>query len=129
MKFSKSRTSFTQSDDTSIWDLKNYSMKKLEISFSHKTLPWRCLPITIIEFLTVANFTAKTNPLTPMSDQDRISPHKISRQVMIMKKGIISWSNTKFPNIMRILRNTGRRITNEELLLGVSGLNYAESKW
>ena len=44
------------------------------------------------------------NPLTPISDQDRISPYNIntisSSQVMRIKKninkGIISWSNTKF---------------------------------
>ena len=44
------------------------------------------------------------NPLTPMSDQDRISPYNIntisSRQVMRIKKnineGMISWSTTKF---------------------------------
>ena len=47
------------------------------------------------------------NPLTPMSDQDRISPYNIntisSRQVMRIKKninkGIISWSNTKFSKL------------------------------
>ena len=46
----------------------------------------------------------RLNPLTPMFDQDRISPNNIntvsSRQVMRIKKnidkGIISWSNTKF---------------------------------
>ena len=44
------------------------------------------------------------NPLIPMSDQDRNSPHNINtksrRQVMRTKKstnwGIISWSNNKF---------------------------------
>ena len=44
------------------------------------------------------------NPVTPMSDQDRISPYDINTistsQVMRIKKtidlGIISWSNTKF---------------------------------
>ena len=44
------------------------------------------------------------NPLTPMSDQDRISPYNInktsSRKVTRVKKNInweiISWSNTKF---------------------------------
>ena len=47
---------------------------------------------------------ADCNPLSPMNDQDRISPHHIltiqSTQVMRVKKniiyGIISWSNTKF---------------------------------
>ena len=47
------------------------------------------------------------NPLTPMSDQDRISPYNINtistRQVMRIKKniilGIISWSNTKFAEL------------------------------
>ena len=46
------------------------------------------------------------NPLTPMSDQDRISPYNIntilSRQVMRIKKninyGIANWSDTKFSN-------------------------------
>ena len=44
------------------------------------------------------------NPLTPMSDQDRVSPYNIgtisTRKVMRIKKNInyeiISWSNTKF---------------------------------
>ena len=47
------------------------------------------------------------NPLTPMSDQDRISPYNINtisgRQVMRKKKNInqriISWSNTKFSKL------------------------------
>ena len=47
------------------------------------------------------------NPLTPMSDQDRISPYNIntisSRKVMRIKKniskGIISWLNTKFSKL------------------------------
>ena len=47
------------------------------------------------------------NPLTPMSDQDKISPNDINtvstRQVMRIKKtislGIISWSNTKFSEL------------------------------
>ena len=47
------------------------------------------------------------NPLTPMSDEDRISPNNIntisSRQVVRIKKyinlGIISWSNSKFSEL------------------------------
>ena len=47
------------------------------------------------------------NPLTPTSDQDRISPDKINtistRWVMGIRKninlGIISWSNTKFSEL------------------------------
>ena len=47
------------------------------------------------------------NLLSPMSDQDRISPYNIitisRRQVMrikkIIDKGIISWSNTKFSKL------------------------------
>ena len=47
------------------------------------------------------------NLLSPMSDQDRISPYNVitisSRQVMRIKKnidkGIISWSNTKFSKL------------------------------
>ena len=47
------------------------------------------------------------NPLTPVSDQDRISPYIIntiaSRQVMRIKrnsnKGIISWSSNKFSKL------------------------------
>ena len=47
------------------------------------------------------------NPLTPRSDQDRISPYKIitvlTRQVMRIKKyiklGLISWSNSKFSDL------------------------------
>ena len=47
------------------------------------------------------------NPLTPMSDQDRISPYYIytvsCRQVMRIKKninyGITNWSDTKFSKL------------------------------
>ena len=47
------------------------------------------------------------SPLTPMSDQDRISPYNIntvsSRQVMRIEKninlGMINWSNTKFSEL------------------------------
>ena len=70
------------------------------------------------------------NPLTPMSDQDRISPDNkytiSSRQVTRIKKninkGIISSSNTKFCklNITRTVWQTVRRITSE--ILGVKGL-------
>ena len=53
------------------------------------------------------NWSAIFNPLTPISDQDRISPYNIntisSRQVMRIEKninyGIISWSNTKFSKL------------------------------
>ena len=49
----------------------------------------------------------KIDPVTPMSDQDRISPYNIDtisiRQVMRIKKtinlGIINWSNTKFSEL------------------------------
>ena len=47
------------------------------------------------------------NPLTPISDQDRISPYIINtlstREVMRIKKnidlGLISWFNTKFSEL------------------------------
>ena len=47
------------------------------------------------------------DPLTPMSDQDRISPYSINtistRQVMKIQKdinlGIVSWSHTKFSEL------------------------------
>ena len=63
------------------------------------------------------------NPLTPMSDQDRISPYNINvvsgRQVMrIRKKGsikglfLIQYQILK-SNIMRIVRQTVRRISNK----------------
>ena len=53
------------------------------------------------------NMHTDVNPLTPMSDQDRISPYNINiiscRQVMRIKKninqGIISWSKTKFSKV------------------------------
>ena len=49
----------------------------------------------------------KINPLTPMSDQDRISPYFIYtisyKQVMRIKKnisyGISYWSDTKFSKL------------------------------
>ena len=47
------------------------------------------------------------NPLSPMSDQDRISPYNIktksARKVMRIKKninlGMISWYDTKFSEV------------------------------
>ena len=53
------------------------------------------------------NFSLRINPLIPTSDQDKISPNNVntisSRQVMrikeSLKKGIISWSNTKFSKL------------------------------
>ena len=53
------------------------------------------------------NMHTDVNPLTTMSDQDRISPYNINiiscRQVMRIKKdinqGIISWSKTKFSKV------------------------------
>ena len=53
------------------------------------------------------NSLTHINPLTPMSDRDRISPYSIgimsSRQVVRIKKyinlGIISWSNTNFSEL------------------------------
>ena len=49
----------------------------------------------------------KIDPVTPMSDQEGISPYNIGtisiRQVMRIKKtinlGIINWSNTKFSEL------------------------------
>ena len=65
------------------------------------------------------------NPLTPISDQYKISPYNINeisnRRVMRMKKninqGIVSWSNTKFSKLkkMRTVLQTVRKLTNEIL--------------
>ena len=65
---------------------------------------------------------SQVNPLTPMSDEDRISPNSIniilSRQVVRIKKyislGIISRSNTKFSELTskQIVWLTVKRITN-----------------
>ena len=71
--------------------------------------------ITVSEVLVMAEITFNGtkkkdmlfNLLSPMSDQDRISPYNVitisSRQVMRIKKnidkGIISWSNTKFSKL------------------------------
>ena len=68
------------------------------------------------------------NPLTPMSDQDRISPHNIftilSRQVMRIKiliRGLlVDPTPNSQTNITRTIWQTVRRITNE--ILGVKGL-------
>ena len=40
----------------------------------------------------------RVNPLTPMSDQDRIFPYNIkqTRKKYTINSGILSWSNTKF---------------------------------
>ena len=61
----------------------------------------------MVTFKSTVNIDTDVNPLTPMSDQDKISPYNIdtisSRQVMRIKKninqGIISWSNTKFSKL------------------------------
>ena len=69
------------------------------------------------------------NLLTPLNDQERISPHNIStissRQVMRIKssinKGLLVNSLPNFPiNITRTIWQTAMRITNE--ILGVKGL-------
>ena len=73
------------------------------------------------------------NPLTPMSDQDRISPYNIhtisSRQVMRIKK-IYELQDYKLiqyqilqHNITRTVWQTVRRITNE--ILRVKGLIWS----
>ena len=73
------------------------------------------------------------NPLTPMSDQDRISPYNIhtisSKQVMRIKK-IYELGDYKLiqyqilqHNITRTVWQTVRRITNE--ILGVKGLIWS----
>ena len=74
------------------------------------------------------------NPLTLMSDQDRISPYNIntisSRQVMRIKKNInlgdyklIQYQILQ-TNITRTVCQTVRRITNE--ILGVKGLGNVQ---
>ena len=69
------------------------------------------------------------NLLTPLNDQERISPYNISaissRQVMRIKssinKGLLVNSLPNFPiNITRTIWQTAMRITNE--ILGVKGL-------
>ena len=62
----------------------------------------KCHPDTIVKVTKQL-----INPLTPMTDQDRISPYNINtistRYEMRMKKntnlGIIRWSNTKFSEL------------------------------
>ena len=45
----------------------------------------------------------RLNPLTPVSDQDRLSPYNAHRQVIRIKKninyGITNWSDTKFSKL------------------------------
>ena len=69
------------------------------------------------------------NPLTPLNDQERISPYNIStissRQEMRIKssinRGLLVNSLPNFPiNITRTIWQTAMRITNE--ILGVKGL-------
>ena len=79
-------------------------------TFKNNYLIITCKSITLdIRILAVyRRFVAMdlVNPLTPMSDQDRISPYNIntilSRQVMRIKKNInyriANWSDTKFSN-------------------------------
>ena len=69
------------------------------------------------------------DPLTPMSDQDRISPYNIntksSRQVMRKKNQLEDYKLIQYQilqtNITRTACQTVRRITNE--ILGVKGLS------
>ena len=77
--------------------------------------------ITIITIISKV-LRSQVNPLTPMSDEDRISPYNIntisSRQVVRIKKyinlGIVSRSNTKFSELTskQIVWLTVKRITN-----------------
>ena len=77
--------------------------------------------ITIITIISKV-LRSQVNPLTPMSDEDRISPYNIntisSRQMVRIKKyinlGIISRSNTKFSELTskQIVWLTVKRITN-----------------
>ena len=69
------------------------------------------------------------DPLTPMSDQDRISPYNIntisSRQVMRKKNQLEDYKLIQYQilqtNITRTVWQTVRRITNE--ILGAKGLS------
>ena len=73
------------------------------------------------------------NPLTPMGDQDRISPYNINalsiRQVMRIKRNkiclrifwLIQYQILR-TSIIRIVWQTVRRITDE--ILGIKGLNW-----
>ena len=69
------------------------------------------------------------DPLTPMSDQERISPYNIntisSRQVMRKKNQLEDYKLIQYQilqtNITRTAWQTVRRITNE--ILGVKGLS------
>ena len=78
------------------------------VSQTHKSfwnILWPCCYCTFTEYLMAIVWVV--NYLTPMCDQDRISPYNINtiwgRQVMGIKKninkGIISWSNTKFSKL------------------------------
>ena len=70
--------------------------------------------------------TGQVNPLTPMSDQDRISPYNInttsSTQVKRKKEKYELWIQyqTLQPNIIISVWQTLRRITSE--ILGMKGL-------
>ena len=81
-------------------------------SFASDWLKKRCKSLwSIMEYLRAVlswiAFELPINPLTPMSDQVRISPSHINiistRWVMRIKKnitlGIIAWSNTKFSKL------------------------------
>ena len=110
--------------------MKNYMEQRI---YWQKVKQGRSYQTKILIFRSVNyNFNVwkiAINPLTPMSDQDRISPFKIntisSKQVMRIRKsinkGITSWSNTKFSKLLtRTVWQTVRRITSE--VLGVKGL-------
>ena len=110
--------------------MKNYLEQRI---YWQKVKQGRSYQTKILIFRSV-NYTFNVweiaiNPLTPMSDQDRISPFKInalpSKQVIRIRKninkGITSWSNTKFSKLLTsTVWQTVRRITSE--VLGVKGL-------
>ena len=78
-----------------------FPLKEEQLLRMYATLMFLVKVLVLISFLLTL---FSLNPLTPMSDQDRISPYNINtisaRWVMRIKKNInlgrISWSNPKF---------------------------------
>ena len=104
-------------------------------SFASDWLKKRCKSLwSIMEYLRAVlswiAFELPINPLTPMSDQVRISPSHINiistRWVMRIKKnitlGIIAWSNTKFSKLQHYKNCMVDSKENGKFDLGVKGI-------
>ena len=94
------------------------------IALSNLRTTWPCMAVSVVLFV---------NPLTAMSDQDRISPNNI-KHTKDKNKEKCQWGDYKLiqyqilqTSITRTLWQTVKRITNE--ILGVKGLKLILICW